>query len=99
VAEKIRETIASTAIEGAQKKVTISAGVATLGQDGNNSAELIGKADQAVYQAKRDGRFGCACRASYLDTHLDILAALNPVIAPHGSALALSTGRKPFLST
>ncbi len=32
------------------------AGVATLGQDGNNSAELIGKADQAVYQAKRDGR-------------------------------------------
>ncbi len=56
VAEKIRETIASAAIEGAQKKVTISAGVATLGQDGNNSAELIHKADQAVYQAKRDGR-------------------------------------------
>ena len=56
VAEKIRETITSAAIEGAQKKVTISAGVATLGQDGNNSAELIGKADQAVYQAKRDGR-------------------------------------------
>jgi diguanylate cyclase (GGDEF)-like protein len=56
VAEKIRETVASTAIEGAPKKITISAGVATLGQDGNNTAELIGKADQAVYQAKRDGR-------------------------------------------
>ncbi len=56
MAEKIRETIASAAIEGAPKKVTIRAGVATLGQDGNNSAELIGRADQAVYQAKRDGR-------------------------------------------
>ncbi|MFQ5760544.1 MAG: diguanylate cyclase [Acidiferrobacterales bacterium] len=56
VAEKIRETIAGTTIEGAPKKVTISAGVATLGQDGNNTAELIGRADQAVYQAKRDGR-------------------------------------------
>lgn len=56
VAEKIRETIASTPIEGVPKKVTISAGVATLGQDGSNTAELIGRADQAVYQAKRDGR-------------------------------------------
>lgn len=56
VADKIRETIANTPIEGVQKKVTISAGVATLGQDGNTTAELIGKADQAVYQAKREGR-------------------------------------------
>jgi diguanylate cyclase (GGDEF)-like protein len=56
VAEKVRETIANTAIEGASKKITISAGVATLGQDGNNTAELIGRADQASYQAKRDGR-------------------------------------------
>ena len=56
MAEKIRETIASAAIDGAPKKVTISAGVATLGPDGRNAAELIGRADQAVYQAKRDGR-------------------------------------------
>jgi len=55
VAEKIRETIASTTIEGAQKKVT-SVGVATFGPDGRNAAELIGKADRAAYQAKRDGR-------------------------------------------
>ena len=56
MAEKIRETIASAAIEGAPRKVTISAGVATFGPDGRNAAELIGRADQAVYQAKRDGR-------------------------------------------
>ena len=56
MAEKIRETIASAVIEGATKKVTISAGVATFGPDGRNAAELIGRADQAVYQAKRDGR-------------------------------------------
>ncbi len=56
MAEKIRETIASTAIEGASKKVTISAAVATFGADGRNAAELIGSADQTVYQAKRDGR-------------------------------------------
>jgi len=56
VAEKIRETIASAVIDGATKKVTISAGVATFGPDGRNAAELIGRADQAVYQAKRDGR-------------------------------------------
>ncbi len=31
-------------------------GVATHGPDGNNSAELIGRADQALYQAKRDDR-------------------------------------------
>ncbi|MCZ6732447.1 MAG: diguanylate cyclase [Gammaproteobacteria bacterium] len=56
MAEKVRETIASAAIDGAPKKITISAGVATFGPDGHNAAELIGRADQAVYQAKRDGR-------------------------------------------
>ena len=56
MAEKIRETIASAGIEGATKKVTRSTGVATFGPDGRNAAELIGRADRAVYQAKRDGR-------------------------------------------
>ena len=43
-------------IIGTLKKVTLSAGVATFGPDGRNAAELIGKADRAAYQAKRDGR-------------------------------------------
>ncbi len=56
MAEKIRETVASTAIEGAQKKVTISAGVASYMEDGTDATELIAKADAAVYTAKNDGR-------------------------------------------
>lgn len=37
-------------------RVTISMGVAMFHDDGKTSSELVGKADEALYQAKREGR-------------------------------------------
>lgn len=37
-------------------RVTISMGVSMFHDDGKTSAELVGKADEALYQAKREGR-------------------------------------------
>jgi diguanylate cyclase (GGDEF)-like protein len=60
VAERIRDSIASfpfphrdTQPKG---KLTISGGVSAFPVDGSNSTELIGHADQALYQAKAGGR-------------------------------------------
>ncbi len=58
VAEKLRKTIASLVIESmGDHKITISIGVATM-PDLNieNSDELLGAADRALYLAKEQGR-------------------------------------------
>ncbi len=41
---------------GSEVRITISIGVACCPQDGQTREELIGKADQALYAAKRSGR-------------------------------------------
>jgi len=59
-AEAVRELLAATPIElnrrGEKVVVTISAGLATFPQDGNDEAELFAAADQRMYQAKKEGR-------------------------------------------
>jgi diguanylate cyclase (GGDEF)-like protein len=60
VAEKIRQSVEETAASAIGNRnataITVSAGVASLGQDIMNVHQLIAKADQAVYEAKRTGR-------------------------------------------
>jgi len=58
IAERIRECVSSNpfSTELGPIKVTVSAGVATFPLDANEKQELIDLADQALYQAKRQGR-------------------------------------------
>jgi diguanylate cyclase (GGDEF)-like protein len=60
IAEKIRKTIEDTPFPLAESqplgKVTISGGVAVLGEDANTSVELLRAADEALYLAKQKGR-------------------------------------------
>ncbi len=60
VAERLRRRIASEpfAIQrGARSiEVTISIGIAAIGREGDNAADILKRADQALYRAKRDGR-------------------------------------------
>jgi two-component system cell cycle response regulator len=60
VAERIRRTIASNPFTISAGKnrldVTISIGLATLDTKGESIAEVLKRADQALYRAKRDGR-------------------------------------------
>ncbi|MHB2016145.1 MAG: diguanylate cyclase [Candidatus Xenobia bacterium] len=59
-AERIRAAIEATRFNGGENqpmgKVTISVGVAEFPTDTNNGDELINRADQALYRAKRGGR-------------------------------------------
>jgi two-component system cell cycle response regulator len=59
VAERLRRRIATEAfpIQQGESKidVTISAGIAALGS-GDAAANILKRADQALYRAKRDGR-------------------------------------------
>jgi two-component system cell cycle response regulator len=60
VAERLRKSIAGEpfAIEKGAKRidVTISIGIATLDRKGEPVADVLKRADQALYRAKRDGR-------------------------------------------
>jgi len=60
VAEKIRRRIEDHPFPGRDTqpdgKVTVSLGVVTFLQDGSNRGTLMQRADQALYQAKQDGR-------------------------------------------
>jgi two-component system, cell cycle response regulator len=60
VAERLRRRIASEPFSIQQGKgsvtVTISVGLAALGSPNETAAEILKRADQALYQAKRDGR-------------------------------------------
>ena len=60
VAERIRRRIATEPFpiqQGTkQLEVTISVGIAALGQPGDDAAAILKRADQALYRAKRDGR-------------------------------------------
>jgi GGDEF domain-containing protein len=58
VAERIRETFAATATPsmGEPVRATVSAGIAVSGGKGEAFEHLLGRADNALYKAKRDGR-------------------------------------------
>lgn len=59
VADRIRNKIAEDPIalpDGSEISVTLSAGVAESSQPGETPAELIARADKALYMAKHDGR-------------------------------------------
>ena len=57
-AEKLRLRVAGTEIphDGISLRITISCGVATLGENGNSSEALLDMADKALYAAKFRGR-------------------------------------------
>jgi len=57
-AERIRQQVKKTGIKinGDQKSVTISIGIATYPDDGNTSDDIIEAADKALYLSKRSGR-------------------------------------------
>ncbi|MDB5602733.1 MAG: two-component response regulator [Xanthobacteraceae bacterium] len=60
VAERLRRRIAAEPFpidRGTRAiEVTISIGIAALGGEGDTAADVLKRADQALYQAKRDGR-------------------------------------------
>jgi two-component system cell cycle response regulator len=60
VAERIRRRIATEPFpiqQGARTlDVTISIGLAALGDTGDTAAAMLKRADTALYRAKRDGR-------------------------------------------
>ncbi|HEY9762987.1 MAG TPA: diguanylate cyclase [Trichocoleus sp.] len=66
MAERIRQAIASTPFESegqenraVQLTITISAGISLFSRIEKTEAELISEADQALYQAKNEGRNRC----------------------------------------
>ncbi len=59
VAERIRKQIASTSVSAAGsggRRVTVSAGLAVFPDDAHSALELIRRADQRLYAAKRAGK-------------------------------------------
>jgi two-component system, cell cycle response regulator len=58
--ESLRALVASTPVElgssGEEVRVTISAGLATFPQDGDDATELYALADERMFQAKKEGR-------------------------------------------
>ena len=58
VAERIRETFEATVTPstGEPVRATVSAGIAVSGGKGEAFEHLLGRADSALYKAKRDGR-------------------------------------------
>ena len=55
-AERIRKKVEGTLCKEEFGCVTISAGAASYPHDADNAAALLEKADEALYQAKKDGR-------------------------------------------
>ena len=59
LAERIRERVAEE--EFPAGRITISAGIAEFPQHGHTAEAVISSADEALYEAKRDGRNRVAC--------------------------------------
>ena len=60
-AERLRSTIAGACLRSDGRQLTISVGIVTLPYDGQTKEELLGRADQAMYEAKHGGRDCCVC--------------------------------------
>ena len=58
--ESLRELVAATPIQlgaqGQSVQITISAGLASFPDDGDDAAHLFAAADQRMFRAKREGR-------------------------------------------
>jgi diguanylate cyclase (GGDEF)-like protein len=63
VAEHIRARVAAKKFSG--RKMTLSIGVAAFPEDADDAEAIIAVADEALYQAKREGR-DRTCRARRL---------------------------------
>jgi len=56
VAERIRASVVAHPFCAGQLHLTVSAGVASMPEDGNTHEELLAQADEQLYRAKRAGR-------------------------------------------
>jgi len=54
--ERIRDMIASIRVQGVERAITVSIGVADLIQHGGDASGLLRQADRALYTAKATGR-------------------------------------------
>lgn len=65
IAERIRTTIVQynfiSEAGHPPQKITVSLGVASFPEDGNNKSELINAADEALYESKRSGKNRVCC--------------------------------------
>ncbi len=55
IAQRIRKAVTGIRVPGVQRQITMSLGISTWAQ-GDTTSMLIGRADAALYQAKRTGR-------------------------------------------
>jgi diguanylate cyclase (GGDEF)-like protein len=80
VARKIAERASSRALEilGKPLNVTVSVGVATYPEDGEDPATLFDIADRALYVRKRRGRNGVCGKSDVVDE----IEALKPAFCP-----------------
>jgi diguanylate cyclase (GGDEF)-like protein len=74
-AERIRSVIADHLFRG-QYHITVSVGVAEY-QLGESVSQLLSRADQALYQAKRDGRNQVRCSNPLADISDDTVPRLR----------------------
>ena len=59
IAERIRDNVEEARILGEKRKVTISIGITMSNSERISREELIGRADQALYKAKHEGKNRC----------------------------------------
>jgi len=66
LSERIRSTIYAYPFkhDGIRSQLSVSIGIASFPQDANNAEDLIKKADEALYTAKRTGRNKVCCYES-----------------------------------
>ncbi|MHB8599446.1 MAG: bifunctional diguanylate cyclase/phosphohydrolase [Ktedonobacteraceae bacterium] len=92
IAERIRAAVAAhplalSHVEGGVN-MTVSIGVATYPLDGNTSGELVQKADQAMYWAKRLGRNQVrTCAEAFRASHDESLSATVHLLERHEGPL------------
>lgn len=94
LADRLRAGVADIMYSGlgipGDKAITISGGVATCPRDATNLDDLVRRADEALYEAKRAGR-NCIVQAGIPDPPLDH-AEVRPAAVGHDPA---ASGRGP----
>ena len=65
VAEKLRTAIEADFVPGMPPTITVSIGVATIGQGGTTIQSALEEADSALYQARRTGRIRVVAAGSF----------------------------------
>jgi len=101
VAEKVRVDISRIALphNGAIIRTSASLGIVTFPHDGRSSAELLRRADLAMYEAKRRGRDQIVRFARETPAPSSPPAVVNPPSSPNPSSLlGRSAHRYPITS-